>query len=381
MVNENDLHRMHFKGDWHRYNLKRKVANLPIVSAADFEARKDAHEAQAKIASGEVKELANHCIACRKNFNTEKSYANHINSKKHKEMLLKVTPEQLENVKQKAKAKDVVVKPVEAMEEEEDDEDMEVEEVDSDEWDEEEEPVPVTDCIFCSHHSANLDNNMRHMTEAHSFFLPDPEFLTDLEGLIEYLGAKVGQGHMCLWCNERGRSFASLDSVQKHMLDKGHCKMKHEGDTLIEYSDYYDYTSSYPEGEEPSSETPSSIQDEVELDALDDTGYQLHLPSGATIGHRSLARYYKQSLNPNRELVLANNARNNKMTGGGGGAAGRLLSTYRALGWTGSNRLEVSKKVKDLKYMHKLQNKQRMQLGTRANKLQTHFRDRNGMCM
>merc|ERR1712200_351175 len=65
------------------------------------------------------------------------------------------------------------------------------------------------------------------------------------------------------------------------------------GDTLIEYSDYYDYTSSYPEGEEPSSETPSSIQDEVELDALDDTGYQLHLPSGATIGHRSLARYYK----------------------------------------------------------------------------------------
>ena len=40
----------------------------------------------------------------------------------------------------------------------------------------------------------------------------------------------------------------------------------------------------------------------------------------------------------------------------------------------GSNRLEVSKKVKDLKYMHKLQNKQRMQLGTRANKLQTHFR-------
>ena len=29
------------------------------------------------------------------------------------------------------------------------------------------------------------------MIEAHSFFLPDPEFLTDLDGLIEYLGAKV----------------------------------------------------------------------------------------------------------------------------------------------------------------------------------------------
>jgi hypothetical protein len=31
------------------------------------------------------------------------------------------------------------------------------------------------------------------MTEAHSFFIPDPEFLGDLAGLIEYLGAKVGR--------------------------------------------------------------------------------------------------------------------------------------------------------------------------------------------
>ena len=37
-----------------------------------------------------------------------------------------------------------------------------VEEVDSDEWEEfEDDPIPVTDCLFCSHHSANLDNNMR----------------------------------------------------------------------------------------------------------------------------------------------------------------------------------------------------------------------------
>ncbi len=30
------------------------------------------------------------------------------------------------------------------------------------------------------------------MMEAHSFFIPDPEFLINMEGLIEYLGAKVG---------------------------------------------------------------------------------------------------------------------------------------------------------------------------------------------
>ena len=52
-------------GDWHRYNLKRKVANLPMVTAADFEVRKEAHEAQTKKESGDVKQKSTYCIACR----------------------------------------------------------------------------------------------------------------------------------------------------------------------------------------------------------------------------------------------------------------------------------------------------------------------------
>lgn len=52
---------------------------------------------------------------------------------------------------------------------------------------------------------------------------------------------KVGEGHVCLWCNEKGKSFYTTDAVQKHMKSKGHCKMLHEGDALFEYSDFYDY--------------------------------------------------------------------------------------------------------------------------------------------
>lgn len=52
---------------------------------------------------------------------------------------------------------------------------------------------------------------------------------------------------ICLWCNEKGRTFYSLDAVRKHMNDKGHCKMLHEGLALVEYSDFYDYSSSYPD--------------------------------------------------------------------------------------------------------------------------------------
>ena len=56
-----------------------------------------------------------------------------------------------------------------------------------------------------------------------------------------FTGEKVGVGHLCLWCNEKGKSFHSTKSVQQHMTDKGHCKMLHEGDVILEYTDYYDY--------------------------------------------------------------------------------------------------------------------------------------------
>lgn len=48
--------------------------------------------------------------------------------------------------------------------------------------------IPVTDCLFCGHHSRSLARNMTHMTKTHSFFLPDIEYLVDMRGFISYLG-------------------------------------------------------------------------------------------------------------------------------------------------------------------------------------------------
>ena len=62
-----------------------------------------------------------------------------------------------------------------------------------------------------------------------------------LPNFILFTGEKVGVGHVCLWCNEKGKSFYSTKSVQQHMQDKGHCKMLHEGDVILEYTDFYDY--------------------------------------------------------------------------------------------------------------------------------------------
>ena len=46
----------------------------------------------------------------------------------------------------------------------------------------------LEECLFCSFLSHSLQNNLDHMRRKHSFFIPDIEYLTDLEGLISYLG-------------------------------------------------------------------------------------------------------------------------------------------------------------------------------------------------
>ena len=34
--NDSELQRVHYKTDWHRYNLKRKVAEMPPVNLQDY---------------------------------------------------------------------------------------------------------------------------------------------------------------------------------------------------------------------------------------------------------------------------------------------------------------------------------------------------------
>ena len=58
--------------------------------------------------------------------------------------------------------------------------------------------VPSNECMFCSHSSRDLECNVVHMTERHSFFLPDEEYLADLEGILAYLGEKVREGAFCV---------------------------------------------------------------------------------------------------------------------------------------------------------------------------------------
>ena len=312
-----EMQRDHFKTDWHRYNLKRKVAELPPVTIEEFEKR----VIQQKNADNTAQEDQSlYCKACKKVFKTKNAHDNHLGSKKHQDNLKSFQSNEDGNEEVTVKATKFQKSPeAEAAA----DDDMEIEEVDSDEWDDDiENPIANNDCIFCDHHSKNLINNIKHMSIKHSFFIPDTEYCIDVEGLMSYLAEKVCKDFMCIWCNEKGRTFYSLDAVRKHMIEKGHCKMLHEGAALAEYVDFYDYSASYPDHNEE-----MDVDAEIEgPPALDGDEFQLVLPSGAVLGHRSLLRYYKQRINPNRIVVKKSTQKLNK-----------VLAEYRALGWTSTS--------------------------------------------
>lgn len=347
-----------------RYNLKRKVSDLPPVTAEEFQNR----VIQARNADQESqKDESLFCKACKKFFKSKNAHDNHLNGKKHKENLKlflenHTNEEDTEEVRVSVPTAEVIEERRKQLDQaEEDDEDMDAESVDSDEWDEDtENPIANSDCIFCDHHSKNLVNNLKHMAVAHSFFVADAEYCCDVEGLLMYLAEKVCRDFICLWCNEKGRTFYSLQGVRQHMIEKGHCKMLHEGAALAEYVDFYDYSSSYPDDD-----GTKDVDEEFDAAVLDGDEYQLVLPSGNVIGHRSLMRYYKQRLNPNRALVAKKSDKK----------LHKVMAEYRALGMGRLQQEAAARKARDIHTMKRTQAKLWMKVGYKANKLQHHYRE------
>jgi hypothetical protein len=84
-----DEHRSHYADEWHKYNLKRKMAALPPVARAAFEtrraealARQQREEAEA---AAKAAELVLDCAACGKHFSSAAQADNHFRSRKHQE--------------------------------------------------------------------------------------------------------------------------------------------------------------------------------------------------------------------------------------------------------------------------------------------------------
>lgn len=172
--------------------------------------------------------------------------------------------------------------------------------------------IKPADCLFCTRHSGTVDENVGHMASIHSFFIPDREILIDLSGLLSYLGEKVAIGNLCLFCPNGGKEFGSLEAVRKHMIDKNHCKLAYETDEdRAELADFYDFQGDGDDEDWEDEDGEEIGSDEEVMDAFDRPqrpkkasvalaadGLSLVLPSGRTLGHRSLKVYYDQRYRP-----------------------------------------------------------------------------------
>ncbi|KAL4074022.1 C2H2 type zinc-finger-domain-containing protein [Scleroderma citrinum] len=312
--------RVHYRSDHHRYNMKRRVSGLPPVSVVVFNQKVLERRAETAVVSS-PKDLT--CDLCGKTYTTENAYRSHINSRKHKENELK-TPARIRKAPITSSSS------------------FDLPQLNEDEGDLESalaakiatarENLDAKACLFCESVSTSISTNLEHMSSTHSFFIPDAEYLVDLPGLLTSLGEKIHIGNMCIYCNGRGRELRTLEAVRKHMVDKSHCKIAYDTEEdRLGVSDFYDFTNSYPDGNgggrsKTRDKRPQRSADEDEWEDMEDDGdeevddvtdehneasdsddlpsgqitygdteYELVLPSGARIGHRSMKRYYDQS--------------------------------------------------------------------------------------
>ncbi|RDW90926.1 hypothetical protein BP5796_02091 [Coleophoma crateriformis] len=244
--------REHMKSDWHVYNLKRHIAALSPISFIVFQenivlARREdvsSDESSSFQASGVLYEQRD---PRRK---TRRSYFKSWNQ----------TQKSCESPSTD------ILSSIHC------DEDIYAEE------EQEEELFSPQQCLFCNAPATSLDVNMAHMSRAHSFFIPNAEYLIDLESLLSYLFIILSDFHECLYCGTVKRNkFA----VQDHMRGKGHCKVDLD-DERHGLQQFYDFA-----GDPDSDEETQDLED---VTLVPEEG-ELRLPSGKTLGHRLQTRH------------------------------------------------------------------------------------------
>ncbi|KAG2189423.1 hypothetical protein INT44_004565 [Umbelopsis vinacea] len=357
-----DKQRNHYRTDWHKYNLKRKVAELNPITAEQFAQKVLAQQARGR-EEEERHDLVYDCVLCQKTYRSEQAFTNHVQSKKHKDTELKA--EQMHEMPQST----LIVNNGRLLQDEDDES---VSDIHSQASRIEHIDEPDKDCLFCRHHALEMDDNLKHMEKAHGFFLPDPDYLKDASGFLQHLTNKLVQEHLCLYCNGRGREYRSLEAVRAHMLDSGHCKVSFEtvGD-LEEVIEFYDYDLSVIESDmdvDESTKTKSGQLAEI-------VETELVLPSGTRIGHRSFNVYYRQSLRPvdARESIAANKL----LTQNGEGIESLSKSQKKRMHQLaitdGSSSHEQSQPISAVKQRQNFQ----LRMGVRNNGLMKHYRLQN----
>ncbi|KAJ0914920.1 putative transcription factor C2H2 family [Helianthus annuus] len=311
----------HYKSEWHRYNIKRKIAGVPGVTEALFLARQSAL-AKENSKLHETPMLYT-CGLCGKGYRSSNAHAQHLKSRAHTAWASQAD-HQSEST--------AIIKPLpprmaNKLPQHDDEENDEWEEVDQDvdllysnhnemdgsssdvDMDEGEEELDPTCCFMCDQEHKTIESCMIHMHKSHGFFIPDVKYLKDPYGIFTYLGLKVKRDYMCLYCSSSCQPFNSLEAVRKHMEAKSHCRVHYgDGDEgEAELDEFYDYSSSYVDGNGTQLATLDVGGDRIELGS---GGSELIITrstddgiSTKAIGSRGYIRYYRQQPRPSLNSI------------------------------------------------------------------------------
>ena len=304
------------QSDWHRYNLKRRVASLPPLDSDVFAEKVLANKATAAATAAKAS-YERLCPACQKTYYSENAYVQHLSSGRHKTNVARLAregrnkEEDLNSVMSStlllnSEASEKAPSIVDGIDEEAEKEFERVIGGMNEANLEDSDPVsrrptrphhssastysrvehlisPTATktttfstndsvngelskadaarlCLFCTHRSEDLDANVMHMARQHGMFIPERPYLTDLEGLILYLSRKVHDEYQCLYC---GRLKWSEDGIKTHMRDSSHCKIAYDTEEQqLELGDFYDFRSTYSDGD---SDEDWEDSDDVEM--------------------------------------------------------------------------------------------------------------------
>lgn len=373
VYDSSDAQKAHYKSDWHRYNLKRKVAELPPVTeenflqrasavvgaAASSDAEKDFQRKNAEPTEPSALKGFFSCKACCKSFGSQKTHEHHLQSKKHQEQKNRI-PESCPRTPPNSDGE--VVHKLESLSISENASESEVQKL-IQEGIENARRLTLLDCMFCDDSFDSFEMNMDHMTQQHSLYIPDIDYLVDLPGLITFLGEKITVYHVCIYCDERSKAFRSLDAVRKHMTDKGHCKVFYQSDMELDIAQFYDYSDLFEDVSDDECVTEGAVSSYFhgEHAVVCDDESEMILPSGARIGNRAYKLYYRQRFRPNTEresFVIK-----------------RLNEQYKSLGWS-TNAFENKTPAEVAAQRHQTLSrlKAAVDLGVRHSGLQRHFR-------
>lgn len=293
------------QSDWHRYNLKRRVATLPPLTSEVFAEKVLANKAS-QAATAARASFEKRCESCEKTYYSEGAYLNHLNSQKHRvlaarwngkagtetDSLVDSTFSLGEPLDAQSTTTESTINGVDEQAEEEFEEVVDtmratrLEDASLQDplsarpsrptpssqalADMREHPIPASpaddmeenhksdpkQCLFCNYMSPTVDLNLNHMNKQHGFFIPEREYLVNLPGLLHYLSETIAVLHQCLYCH---KTVYTTSGVQTHMRDRGHCMIAYSTEEeQLEVGDFYDFRSTYSDAEDEEEEEEAS---------------------------------------------------------------------------------------------------------------------------